>query len=302
MATRVPVRRSRIPMLYDVVIAGAGRPVLSCELAQAGCSVLLLEQAARSTLKRACFGLRGLNAPTLEALDRRGLLDAVAARQVLKPDKGAPPPGTAHWLAQPRPLGGHFAGIPFALDDVDSGRWRDRLPTPVPTDGGGAAVAGGGAGRARSVTGCADRAGCTVQAVRTRSTDGGADRSRADAGAMAGRLRWRPQRYASNRGSCSQGRRRSSPGTRCRSNWRTRRCSSRGVSSPRMACAISTRRACWRWPIRRWRRPPPAMDLHAAQGIWCGRCPVARQSPRCIWPDRCRAPGGLSQRPRAVGR
>ncbi|KLN99680.1 FAD-dependent oxidoreductase, partial [Stenotrophomonas maltophilia] len=104
-------------MLYDVVIAGAG-PVglfLSCELAQAGCSVLLLEQAVspETPLKRLPFGLRGLNAPTLEALDRRGLLDAVAASQVLKPDNGAPPPGTAHWLAQPRPLGGHFAGIPL---------------------------------------------------------------------------------------------------------------------------------------------------------------------------------------------
>lgn len=122
-------------MLYDVVIAGAG-PVglfLSCELAQAGCSVRVLEQAEApgSALKRLPFGLRGLNAPTLEALDRRGLLDAVAAAQVLKPDKGAPPPGTAHWLAQPRPLGGHFAGIPFALDNVDSGRWNWRLPTPV---------------------------------------------------------------------------------------------------------------------------------------------------------------------------
>ncbi|HEL3778166.1 TPA: FAD-dependent monooxygenase [Stenotrophomonas maltophilia] len=124
-------------MLYDVVIAGAG-PVglfLSCELAQAGCSVRVLEQAesAESPLKRLPFGLRGLNAPTLEALDRRGLLDAVAATQVLKPDKGVPPPGTAHWLAQPRPLGGHFAGIPFALDNVDSGRWNWRLPTPVGT-------------------------------------------------------------------------------------------------------------------------------------------------------------------------
>ncbi|MBX4378217.1 FAD-dependent monooxygenase, partial [Mycobacterium tuberculosis] len=79
-------------MLYDVVIAGAG-PVglfLSCELAQAGCSVLLLEQAAspETPLNRLPFGLRGLNAPTLEALDRRGLLDAVAASQVLKPDNG----------------------------------------------------------------------------------------------------------------------------------------------------------------------------------------------------------------------
>lgn len=122
-------------MVYDVVIAGAG-PVglfLSCELALAGCSVAVLEQAEvpESPLKRLPFGLRGLNTPTLEALDRRGLLDAVAASQVLKPDKGAPPPGTAHWLAQPRPLGGHFAGIPFALDNVDIERWRWRLPTPV---------------------------------------------------------------------------------------------------------------------------------------------------------------------------
>lgn len=124
-------------MQHDVVIAGAG-PVglfLSCELALAGCSVRVLEQAgsAESSLKSLPFGLRGLNAPTLEALDRRGLLEAVAATQVRKPDKGVPPPGTAHWLAQPRPLGGHFGGIPFALDNVDSGRWNWRLPTPAGT-------------------------------------------------------------------------------------------------------------------------------------------------------------------------
>ncbi|HFK2919533.1 TPA: FAD-dependent monooxygenase [Stenotrophomonas maltophilia] len=124
-------------MGYDVVVAGAG-PVglfLSCELALAGCSVLVLEAAAspESPLKRLPFGLRGLNAPTLEALDRRGLLEAVAATQVLKPDKGAPPPGTAHWLAQSRPLGGHFAGIPFALDNVDRSRWPYQLATPVGT-------------------------------------------------------------------------------------------------------------------------------------------------------------------------
>ena len=69
-------------MLYDVVIAGAG-PVglfLSCELAQAGCSVLLLEQAESpdSALKRLPFGLRGERAHAGSA-DRRGLLDAVAA-------------------------------------------------------------------------------------------------------------------------------------------------------------------------------------------------------------------------------
>ena len=124
-------------MLYDVVIAGAG-PVglfLAAELTQGGAQVLVLEQSAEADtpLKRLPFGLRGLNAPTLEALDRRGLLQAVAATQVRKPDKGAPPPGTAHWLAQPRPLGGHFAGITFALDRVDSGRWPYRLPGSAPT-------------------------------------------------------------------------------------------------------------------------------------------------------------------------
>ncbi|HBS56840.1 MAG TPA: FAD-dependent oxidoreductase, partial [Stenotrophomonas sp.] len=79
-------------MLYDVVIAGAG-PVglfLAAELAQGGAQVLVLEQSAEADtpLKRLPFGLRGLNAPTLEALDRRGLLQAVAATQVRKPDKG----------------------------------------------------------------------------------------------------------------------------------------------------------------------------------------------------------------------
>ena len=124
-------------MLYDVVIAGAG-PVglfLAAELAQGGAQVLVLEQSAEADtpLKRLPFGLRGLNAPTLEALDRRGLLQAVAASQIRRPDKGAPPPGTAHWLAQPRPLGGHFAGITFPLDRVDSGRWPYRLPGSAPT-------------------------------------------------------------------------------------------------------------------------------------------------------------------------
>lgn len=123
-------------MLYDVVIAGAG-PVglfLAAELAQGGAQVLVLEQAANpdSPFKCLPFGLRGLNAPSLAALDRRGLLQAVEARQVRKPGKGEPPPpGTAHWLAQPRALGGHFAGIPFALDRVDSDRWPYRLPTPA---------------------------------------------------------------------------------------------------------------------------------------------------------------------------
>jgi 2-polyprenyl-6-methoxyphenol hydroxylase-like FAD-dependent oxidoreductase len=63
---------------HDVIIAGAG-PVglfLACELRLAGCSVLMLERAASPTspLKALPLGLRGLTLPTMDALDRRGLL------------------------------------------------------------------------------------------------------------------------------------------------------------------------------------------------------------------------------------
>jgi 2-polyprenyl-6-methoxyphenol hydroxylase-like FAD-dependent oxidoreductase len=63
---------------YDVIISGAG-PVglfLACELALAGCSVLILEKAENpdSALKQLPFGIRGLSTPSIEALDRRGLL------------------------------------------------------------------------------------------------------------------------------------------------------------------------------------------------------------------------------------
>lgn len=63
--------------VYDVIISGAG-PVglfLACELALAKCSVLVLEKAKNphSPLKQIPFGIRGLSAPTIEALYRRGL-------------------------------------------------------------------------------------------------------------------------------------------------------------------------------------------------------------------------------------
>ncbi|XMM83074.1 FAD-dependent monooxygenase [Stenotrophomonas maltophilia] len=116
-------------MLYDVVIAGAG-PVglfLSCELAQAGCSVRVLEQAAsaESPLKRLPFGLRGLNAPTLEALHRRGLLEAVAANQVLEAGQG-------RTAARHRPLAGAAppAGRPLCRHSVRAGHCR-RWPLAV---------------------------------------------------------------------------------------------------------------------------------------------------------------------------
>jgi len=116
--------------IHDVIIAGAG-PVglfLACELRLAGCSVLVLERAQdpHSPLKRLPFGRRGLSVPTIEGFDRRGLLDDLTAR-ASGPDMVA----DGHWLGQARRPAGHFAGIPFFGDQVDTGRWPWRLPGPV---------------------------------------------------------------------------------------------------------------------------------------------------------------------------
>ena len=117
-------------MIHDVVIAGAG-PVglyLACELRLAGLSVLVLEQAEDpgSPFKRLPFGLRGLSAPTIEAFYRRGLLDEIAARQPEKDARAA-----AHWMQQARRPGGHFAGIQFYEDAIDTTKWSYRLPGPA---------------------------------------------------------------------------------------------------------------------------------------------------------------------------
>ena len=109
-------------MIHDVIIAGAG-PVgllLACELRLGGASVLVLERATDpcSALKRLPFGMRGLSLPSIEALERRGLLDAVAA---LQPPRATP--AAAHWAGQPRRPAGHFAGIQYFQDCVDTRRW-----------------------------------------------------------------------------------------------------------------------------------------------------------------------------------
>ncbi|NII74038.1 2-polyprenyl-6-methoxyphenol hydroxylase-like FAD-dependent oxidoreductase [Dyella sp. SG562] len=122
-------------MIYDVVIAGAG-PVglfLACELRLAHVSVLVLEQAEdpRSPLKRLPFGMRGLSAPTIEAFYRRGLLDGIPVPKLSK--DGANGTAAAHWLGQPRQPAGHFAGIQFYQDQVDTSKWPYRLPTPAGT-------------------------------------------------------------------------------------------------------------------------------------------------------------------------
>ena len=124
-----------ISISHDVVIVGAG-PVglfLACELRLAEISVLVLEQAEypRSPLKRLPFGMRGLSVPTIEALYRRGLLTDFATPQRVKGDAGRNAPATAHWMLQQRRPGGHFAGIQFFLDNVDTSKWPYRLPSPA---------------------------------------------------------------------------------------------------------------------------------------------------------------------------
>ena len=124
------------PPLYDVVISGSG-PVglfLACELRLARLSVLVLEQAEdpRSPLKRLPFGMRGLSVPTIEAFHRRGLLDDLAAPPA-NDGSGGGKLAAAHWMQQPRRPGGHFAGIQFYLDAVDSSKWPYRLPGPAGT-------------------------------------------------------------------------------------------------------------------------------------------------------------------------
>ncbi|WBO20694.1 FAD-dependent monooxygenase [Sphingomonas abietis] len=115
---------------YDVIIAGAG-PVglfLAGELRLAGVSVLMLEQAEHpnTALKSLPFGLRGLSVPTIESLDRRDLLDEIQERSPRRET-----PANAHWMQQKCAPGGHFAGIPFFCDQIDTAQWPYRLPGAV---------------------------------------------------------------------------------------------------------------------------------------------------------------------------
>ena len=116
--------------IYDVIISGAG-PVglfLACELALARCSVLVLEKTAdpHSPLKQLPFGIRGLSAPTIEALYRRGLLKELEVHKRLKN-----PHQNAKQGAQRQ--AGHFAGIPFHDGDIDASQWKHRLPGSTAT-------------------------------------------------------------------------------------------------------------------------------------------------------------------------
>jgi 2-polyprenyl-6-methoxyphenol hydroxylase-like FAD-dependent oxidoreductase len=117
-------------VVHDAIIAGAG-PVglfLACELRLAGVSVVVLERLEdpRAPLKRPPFGMRGLWGPSVEAFDRRGLLQQLASPP---PAGGAQPrPGS---MASGRGPAGHFAGIQFDYRNIDASRWSYRLPGPA---------------------------------------------------------------------------------------------------------------------------------------------------------------------------
>ena len=124
------MKSAKNPFDYDVIIAGAG-PVglfLASELALAHCSVLLLEKAENphSPLKQLPFGIRGLNAPSVEALYRRGLLQELDVPKRLKNPHQNAGQGA-------RRQAGHFAGIPFYEGDIDISQWTYRLPSSTAT-------------------------------------------------------------------------------------------------------------------------------------------------------------------------
>src|ERR1700685_2092914 len=117
---------------YDVIISAAG-PVglfLACELALSKCSVLILEKAENphSPLKQLPFGIRGLSAPAIEALHRRGLLKELEVNKRLKTPHKTPAPTQG-----PRRQAGHFAGIPFLEGNIDTAQWKYRLPSSTGT-------------------------------------------------------------------------------------------------------------------------------------------------------------------------
>jgi 2-polyprenyl-6-methoxyphenol hydroxylase-like FAD-dependent oxidoreductase len=72
-------------------------------------------------VKANSFRDKGLSAPTIEALYRRGLLDELEIHKRLKNPHQNAVQGARRQL-------GHFAGIPFHEDDVDTSQWKYRLP------------------------------------------------------------------------------------------------------------------------------------------------------------------------------
>ncbi|MEI1278799.1 FAD-dependent monooxygenase [Leptospira venezuelensis] len=117
---------------YDVIISGAG-PVglfLASELALSKCKILILEkyENPQSPFKRLPFGVRGLSAPSIEALYRRGLLEELEIHKRLKN------PHANSIQEGPRRQVGHFAGIPFLEGNIDTSQWKHRLESSTVTN------------------------------------------------------------------------------------------------------------------------------------------------------------------------
>ena len=124
------MNKNQNQLLYYVIISGAG-PVglfLACELALCKCSVLILEKEENphSPLKQLPFGIRGLSAPTIEALYRRGLLKELELHKRMKNPHQNAGQGSRRQV-------GHFAGIPFYEGDIDTSQWKYRLPSSTET-------------------------------------------------------------------------------------------------------------------------------------------------------------------------
>lgn len=113
--------------LYDVIIAGAG-PIglfLAHELGLTGTSVLVLERdpTPDSLWKVEPLGFRGLNTSSVEAFYRRGLFDELFADEPFWSRKFEKKPGFQ--------FGGHFAGIPFNVNQLDLSRHPYKINGPA---------------------------------------------------------------------------------------------------------------------------------------------------------------------------
>ena len=116
--------------MHDVVIVGAG-PVgllLACELGLRGCSVLVLEREpapAVSPWRAAPLGMRGLFTASIDAFDRRGVMEPLLNASPAQHDFLGEGPG------QPR-RAGHFAGIMLDPANADIDALPFRLPRTAP--------------------------------------------------------------------------------------------------------------------------------------------------------------------------
>ncbi|MFG1872507.1 FAD-dependent monooxygenase [Micromonospora arborensis] len=118
--------------MHDVVIVGGG-PVglfLACELGLAGCSVVVLEREAEphSPWRKLPLGLRGLNAASVEAFYRRGMLAQLLAASGGRNEVGADL--DADQAPPPRSVS-HFAGIMLDPAKVNLAALPLRLPSPA---------------------------------------------------------------------------------------------------------------------------------------------------------------------------